>query len=190
MDHASSIMVGPTAKHTHAPHTLRHWPGRAVRLPSLATRRGPAGRARWRACATIAPPRQSSRPSSLAFAQGTTQSPPLRPPSPSDGVAGAPHLPLPLLEYKHAPSLHSHPVSAPVHAHCPSDPPAHRNRRRRDGPAPFSPPATTGLVSGQIDDTNRSRVSPIPPLAAWTPESGLLPPPASPCRRQGPHCRA
>jgi hypothetical protein len=103
--------------------------------------------------------------------------------------AGAPCLPLPLLEFKRHPSLQPHPVSPPVHAHCLADPPTHRNLGRRGRLPPSSPPAIAGVISGQIDATNRPRVSPIPPLAACTPEAGLLPPPASLCFHQGLHCR-
>jgi hypothetical protein len=126
------------------------------------------------------PPASATHPLLPRICLGVAQSRPAAPAVTTGRrpkLAGALHLPPPLLESKHHTSLHPHPLDPPVHAHWPTDPPTRRHCGHRGRPPPSSPPAITGTVSGQADPANRPRVSQNPTLAAHMPESGPPSPP-------------
>jgi hypothetical protein len=86
------------------------------------------------------------------------------------------------------PHLLTHPRTPSLHRNFLAEP-SHRRQWSRGGrTAPASPLVIAGSFTGQATAKNRSRVSPIPTLAAHPPPSGHRSPSASSFRWQGPHC--
>jgi hypothetical protein len=117
MDHTSAIVAGPTASRPHAPRALPlAEPRRSAAVAGHAprpVRRGPAGRASWRACAPIGLPDAPYAPRPLHSPGRSTEPPRSARRRRRPKLVGAPHCPPPLLKPKLHISLHRTPWSLP-----------------------------------------------------------------------------
>jgi hypothetical protein len=182
VDHTSVNVAGPMASRPHpcaavdrAAPCARRRGGHALR----PTRWGTADQATWRACAPLDPP-DAARTPPASHLLGRSSELPLRARRRRrPEIAGAPLCPPPLLKLKRSSGLYPHPLDPPVHVLWPAEPPARRHCGRRCRPPAPSPPTVAGAASCRTNPTKWPRVSSNPTLAAHSPESGRLSPPAS-----------
>jgi hypothetical protein len=116
MDNVSVNVAGPTASCPHARTVVdRATPGACLRggHAPRRMRRGLADRATWRACAPLDPPYAPLTPPASHLLGRSSKLPLRARRRRRPEVAGAPHCPPPLLEFKHRSGLHPHPWTLP-----------------------------------------------------------------------------
>jgi hypothetical protein len=156
VDHASVNVAGATDSRSHARAAVDRVASCACRRSGHTprpTRRGPADRATWRACAPLDLP-DAPRSPPASHLLGRSSEPPLRVRRRRRSeLAGATDCPPPLLEFKRRSGLQPHPLYPPVHVHWPADSPARRHCGRRGRPPPPSPPTVAAAASCRTNPT-------------------------------------